>query len=817
MSREIYEVKRERFHLTDRNLYLLEGTWPKGYEAEAVLDGKKISVEAKPQEYVSAMDRFQDMQLTSGMRIQIQVTLPSHLEQYKKLIIYAVDGQSRQKWFSVSVVQLQRKQGKPQYYLEETAVDRKAGTCRLRGWAVYKKPLSIYLEDENKKRLAVQVQRTKRPDVQAQHREARLQEDTGFYVEFPCGNNPYIYLVFDGKNAKTIRKIHLKSSKLMEEKLIRYYHKGTRYLKMHGAGALLQKVVRKATNQEPGPIPYEKWLPKHVPTPGQLENQRRSQFPYSPLISVVVPLYKTPERYLKQMIGSLQNQTYENWELCLSDGSGGESPIKTLLESYQREDHRIKVCFHDKPMQISENTNAAIGLAEGELIAFADHDDVLTPDALFECVKALNEQQEISVLYSDEDKMTMDGNKFFQPHFKPDFNIDLLCTVNYICHLFVVRREIIEQVGMLRKEYDGAQDYDFIFRCVEYAGRKHIYHIPRVLYHWRCHEDSTAENPESKKYAFEAGKKAILAHYDRIGVKASVENGEYLGLYRTHYIRDYDPLISIIIPNKDHTDDLERCIRAIEEKSSYRNYEYVIVENNSTEKTTFAYYRKLEQENPKAHVVYWEGKFNYSAINNFGISHAKGEYLLLLNNDTEIINADCLEELLGYCMRSDVGAVGARLYYEDETIQHAGVVIGFGGIAGHCFVQQKRGESGYCHRIICAQDYSAVTAACMMVKRKAYDMAGGLSEELEVAFNDIDFCLKLQKAGFLVVYNPYAELYHYESKSRGLDDTPEKVARFAREIETFEKRWPEILKDGDPYYNPNLTLDSQDFSLRRNG
>ena len=276
---------------------------------------------------------------------------------------------------------------------------------------------------------------------------------------------------------------------------------------MHGAGALLQKVVRKATNQEPGPIPYEKWLPKHVPTPGQLENQRRTQFPYSPLISVVVPLYKTPERYLKQMIGSLQNQTYENWELCLSDGSGGESPIKTLLESYQREDHRIKVCFHDKPMQISENTNAAIGLAEGELIAFVDHDDVLTPDALFECVKALNEQQEISVLYSDEDKMTMDGNKFFQPHFKPDFNIDLLCTVNYICHLFVVRREIIEQVGMLRKEYDGAQDYDFIFRCVEYAGRKHIYHIPRVLYHWRCHEDSTAENPESKKYAFEAGKK----------------------------------------------------------------------------------------------------------------------------------------------------------------------------------------------------------------------------------------------------------------------------------------------------------------------
>lgn len=419
------------------------------------------------------------------------------------------------------------------------------------------------------------------------------------------------------------------------------------------------------------------------------------------------------------------------------------------------------------------------------------------------------------VIYSDEDKMTMDGNKFFQPHFKPDFNIDLLCTVNYICHLFVVKRDIIDMVGMLRSEFDGAQDYDFIFRCTEQAGREHICHIPRILYHWRCHEDSTAENPESKLYAFEAGKKAVQAHYERIGVKARIQQGEFLGLYRTQFIRDYDPLISIIIPNKDHIDDLKRCIDSIEQKSTYKNLEYIIVENNSTEDQTFAYYKKLEKSNPRARVVYWDGVFNYSAINNFGIREANGEYLLLLNNDTEIINEDCLEELLGYCMREDVGAVGARLYYEDDTIQHAGVVIGFGGIAGHCFVQQKRGVTGYCHRIICAQDYSAVTAACMMVKRKAYEDAGGLSEKLQVAFNDIDFCLKLQRAGYLVVYNPYAELYHYESKSRGLEDTPEKVARFNREIKTFEERWPEILRDGDPYYNPNLTLDSQDFSLRR--
>ena len=512
---------------------------------------------------------------------------------------------------------------------------------------------------------------------------------------------------------------------------------------------------------------------------------------------------------------SLQAQTYGKWELCLSDGSGADSPIRELLKQLQKEESRIKVIDHQEKLQISENTNAAIEAATGEFVVFADHDDELTAHALYECVKVLNEKPETEVLYSDEDKMTMDGHKFFQPHFKPDYNVDLLCTVNYICHLFVAKKTLIDEVGMLRREFDGAQDYDFIFRCVEHAGAKKIHHIPKILYHWRCHEDSTSENPESKLYAFDAGQRAVQAHYDRIGVKVEVSKGEFLGLYRTKFLRDYDPLISIIIPNKDHIDDLKRCIDSIEAKSTYTNYEYIIVENNSEEKETFAYYEQLEAVNPKVHVVYYKGHFNYSAINNFGVQYAKGEYFLLLNNDTEIINDDCLEELLGYCTREDVGAVGARLYYEDDTIQHAGVVIGFGGIAGHCFVQQKRGFTGYCHRIICAQDYSAVTAACMMVKREAFEKVGGLSEELQVAFNDIDFCMKLRQAGYLIVYNPYAELYHYESKSRGLEDTPEKVARFNQEIATFEKRWPDILKNGDPFYNPNLTLDSQDFSLKR--
>ena len=477
------------------------------------------------------------------------------------------------------------------------------------------------------------------------------------------------------------------------------------------------------------------------------------------------------------------------------------------------EEPRIRVVENEKALQISENTNAAMKQAAGDYFVFMDHDDMLTEHALFECAAVINETPEAEVIYSDEDKMSMDGHKFFQPHFKPDFNQDLLCTVNYICHLFVAKRELVEKVGMLRSEFDGAQDYDFIFRCTEEAEK--ICHIPKILYHWRCHEDSTAENPESKQYAFEAGKRAIEAHYQRKGIRANVENGEFLGLYRTKYILDEKPLISIIIPNKDHIDDLDRCVQSVLKKSSYPNLEFVIVENNSTEEKTFAYYEKLQKECSNVHVCYYKGDFNYSKINNFGVRHANGTYLLLLNNDTEMINNDCIEEMLGYCSRSDVGIVGARLYYEDNTIQHAGVVIGFGGIAGHCFVQQPRGNTGYCHRIICAQDYSAVTAACMMVKRSVFEEVGGLTEELAVAFNDIDFCMKVRQKGYLVVYNPYAELYHYESKSRGLEDTPEKQERFHKEIQTFETRWPEILKNGDPYYNPNLSLETQNFSLKR--
>ena len=813
MPKEIFEVVRERFHLSDRTQYIVQGHWPKDAVMEAYLDLHKLKVSVKENENVSALERFKDPEKMQGIQITATVQIPENLEGYHKLVIYEKFSDKKHVWFSITAGELDKKRDKPQVYFEEESAEQ--GTVRIRGWAIAPKPVTVRIFDADKKPVAAEIQRTDRVDVNQLFEEAQDPGKTGFFSEITNVSGKCLYVVFYAGEKKTVHVVPLRKADILAKKLDKYVEKGIRYWKSQGAAALAEKVVTKVKNVRQGPPSYQKWIRHHLPDRNELEKQKKTSFGYRPKISFVVPLYKTPEKYLRRLTESFQEQTYSNWELCFSDGSGAQSPLTELLKELTAKDNRIKYVSHEESLQISENTNSAIEIATGDFIAFADHDDELTPNALFECVKAINEKPQTLVIYTDEDKMSMDGHKFFQPHFKPDYNPDLLCTVNYICHLFVVSRKVIEKVGGLRSEFDGAQDYDFVLRCVEAVKDEEICHIPKILYHWRCHEDSTAENPESKLYAFEAGRRAVQAHYERTGIHAEVFKGEYLGLYRTKFIRDHDPLISIIIPNKDHIDDLKRCMESIEQKSTYKNYEYIIVENNSTDSATFEYYKKLEAENPKVRMVYWDGVFNYSAINNYGASFAKGEYLLLLNNDTEIINPDCLEELLGYCMRKDVGAVGARLYYEDDTIQHAGVVIGFGGIAGHCFVQQKRGTTGYCHRIICAQDYSAVTAACMMVKKSAFDAVGGLSEELAVAFNDIDFCMKLRKAEYLIVYNPYAELYHYESKSRGLEDTPEKVARFNKEIATFEKKWPEILENGDPYYNPNLTLKSQDFSLKR--
>ncbi|HIV25238.1 MAG TPA: glycosyltransferase family 2 protein [Candidatus Scatomonas pullistercoris] len=813
MAQGMMEVTRDRFHLLDPDIYILQGFFPKESRLEAFLDSTPIAAKISDWEAASAWERYQLQTMPAGARrVTVFLRLPENLKSFRQLKLYAAEGKNRKLWYAVRVSELLKKRQGPGYYVEEARLDPADRSFVLRGWTVFRTPVEILVTDGQGRTVPCELLRSRRTDVEELYQEAEIHDQCGFVLRLRGKLPGLLQVEFRSGTASSFLKMRLTRAALLGRRAGQILKKALRYGKIYGIGTVAEKAAGKLFGKKDRPVVYDQWLKKHLPSQGELERQRREKFSYCPLFSVVVPLYRTPEPYLEKLIQSVQAQTYGKWELCLSDGSGPDSPLREILERYIRQDSRIRVRFHDQALKIAENTNEAIRAASGDYLVFADHDDALTPDALYAFAKAANENPETDIFYSDEDKMSMDGGKFFQPHMKPDFNPDLLCTVNYICHLFAARKELVERLGGLRPEYDGAQDYDLILRCTEET--EHICHIPRILYHWRSHEDSTAENPESKRYAFEAGRRAVQAHFDRLGIPAEVTEGEYLGLYRTKYLWKEKPLVSVLIPNKDHTEDLDRCLQSLE-KCTYKNLEYLIIENNSEQEETFRYYRKLESSNPRVRVIEWKEGFNYSAINNFGAEQARGEYLLLLNNDTEIINPDCLEELLGYCMRKDVGAVGARLYYGDDTIQHAGVVIGFGGIAGHCFVQQPRGASGYCHRIICAQDYSAVTAACMMVKKSAFREVGGLTEELAVAFNDIDFCMKLRRAGYLIVYNPYAELYHYESKSRGLEDTPEKKERFNREVALFNSRWPEILEKGDPYYNPNLTLESQDFSLRR--
>lgn len=700
-------------------------------------------------------------------------------------------------------------------------------TITLNGWVVGKKPESqvkFRVEDENRKPVEYKYVKTRRDDVSQIYYGQVYDKDFGFDIQFPYerGRDYYLVIFCDGHKAriryneeliaKRSSVAHKRVQKIKDLMNMETVHVAMDFWKENGLKALILKSKHKLQGLD-NDYDYGEWYDLTKPTDEELEQQKNTHFDYEPKLSIVIPAYKTPEKYLKELLESIFAQTYSNWEICIADGSPAGEGMERVLKRYAARDKRVRYVILGKNMGISGNTNAAMDMATGDFIVLADHDDTLTPNALYEVVKAINADPENDVIYSDEDKLDMDGGALFEPHFKPDFNVDLLTSTNYICHLFVVNTDLADAVGGFRHEFDGAQDYDFIFRCTE-AARK-IYHIPKVLYHWRCHQDSTASNPESKLYAFEAGARAIQAHFDRLGIETeSIEKGVDFGKYHTRFKIQGEPLVSVIIPNKDHHGDLDVCIRSLMEKGTYKNLEIVVVENNSTEPETFAYYEKLKETYSNVKVVTWEREFNYSAINNFGVKAAEGEYLLLLNNDTELIEPDCIQEMLGYCQRPDVGIVGARLLYQDDTIQHAGVVVGFGGIAGHTFIGLHKAENSYFHRAMCAQDYSAVTAACLMTKKQVFEAVGGLSEELAVAFNDIDYCMKVRSLGKLVVYNPYALLYHYESKSRGLENTPEKVARFNREIRIFADKWPEILRDGDPFYNPNLTLRKSNFALR---
>ena len=809
-----------RFHRKDPSVYVVQGYFRgnsiAGSRMEALLDGQALQLEITAREGLGIRQKYfasGDGSEEIDREYDLWITLPDGFEKGRTLKLVQTCDDKKACVYACRVRRMLKERAMPDGYLETFRRDEKR--IYVGGWAVGNSPCRITVTDGRGRVLKSVTEWFYRRDIAENYPELLNEElpeenEYGYEVSFFAGTLKRVKILVSASGQEQIFSLNIRKGIPVQTK----WKKAYIYFKRNGLARTISKIIEKLRNRKNGGEPdYMKWRIKHLPAREELDAQRKSEFKDAPLISIAVPLYHTPPRLLSELAASVRAQTYGNWELCLSDGSGDPKELAELLKKLSNEDPRIRFIASDKALGISDNTNQAVSISRGSFIAFADHDDLLAPFALYECAKRLQEEPETELLYSDEDKVSLDSKTFFQPHFKTDFNIDLLCSMNYICHLTVVSRALIERTGLFRKEFDGAQDYDFILRCAENAVK--ISHIPKVLYHWRSHTGSTSGNPESKRYAFEAGMRAVQAHYDRVGIPADVRKGEYPGLYITSYRMPADlPLVSIIIPNKDHVRDLDRCLTSIFRKATYPRLEILIIENNSTERETFAYYKQLQREHGNVRVLRWEESFNYSGINNFGAGRAEGEYLLFLNNDTQVIAADVIEQLLGPALRDEVGAVGARLFYEDNTIQHAGVVIGYGGIAGHAFQGMGAQANGYFSRIICQSDVSAVTAACMLVKKAVFEEAGGFEEALAVAFNDIDLCLKIRALGKLVVYNPYATMYHYESKSRGMEDTPGKIARFNREADLFLERWPQILKDGDPYYNPNLSLDRNDFALR---
>lgn len=737
------------------------------------------------------------------------------------------------------------------------------GNIHLQGWVLPKDldcEVSFNVKLDNKTDINFKLTRMTRNDVAEVYLENYSgNKNFGFDIEFKYDeNNDYTYnlIISDGidtineKINKRIIDAFNTADRKKKELILSYMNLNTfkraiNFFFKNGIKEFIKKTKRKISGFNVD-YDYSEWYELTKINDEELQNQRNyNGFNIKPFYSIVIPIFDTDEHFLYLLFKSIINQTYQNFEICVADAtnySNNKNNPKLFFErlksgyyrdinAYNYDLNKIKIKYLTENLSIAENTNEAISMSNGEYIVLCDHDDELTLDALYEVTKKINEYPNANLIYSDEDKVDTKDESYFEPAFKPDFNLDMLLSVNYFCHLTIIKRSILGRLYDIdkayeRKEYNGAQDYDLFLRIVNliindsYKDGKYdtstICHIPKVLYHWRCHKLSTSKNTSSKLYAFENGNKTIEEFYKNSKINFSeieyVEKGFDYGLYHTRFKKTHnEELISIIIPNKDHINDLDLTINSVL-KGSYQNIEIIICENNSVEDNTFNYYESISDKRIK--VVYYKGDFNYSKINNYARKFASGNYLLFLNNDVEMIKSDSLHELISYAKRDDVGIVGSKLLYSDKSYQHAGVVIGIGGIADHLFKGINDFDNTYMNRAQIVQDLNAVTAACLMIKAKTFDIVGGFDEKLKIAFNDIDLCLRVRELGYLIVYNPYSSFYHYESKSRGLEDTPEKVKRFNNEFAFFVKRWSDRLNRIDEYYNPNLTLRQNNFALR---
>jgi O-antigen biosynthesis protein len=559
---------------------------------------------------------------------------------------------------------------------------------------------------------------------------------------------------------------------------------------------------------------YQEWIDAHEP-PASLYpalRERSKTWTHQPLVSIVMPTYNTPEKWLRKVIDSVLNQVYENWEFCIADDCSPKSEVRTVLESYAAQDPRIKVAYRSTNGHISASSNTALELAVGEFVGLLDHDDELHPLALYCVVELINQHPDAALIYSDEDKISEDGERS-DPYFKCDFNYDLFLSQNMISHFGVYRTSVMKAVGGFRTGFEGSQDYDLALRVIDHAGHHAVHHVPRALYHWRMIPESTAAGHEAKPYAHIAAMRALDEHLQRNNIDAHTIHAPGTDAFNkvVYALPEALPSVEIIIPTRDSAQLVEQCVESVRNKSSYPNFRITIIDNGSVRQETLDLFARLQQDE-RIKVVRDDSPFNYSALNNRVALASTADFVCLMNNDIEVINADWLEEMVSVALQKNVGAVGAKLLYPDDTIQHGGVVLGVGGIASHAHKHFPNTMAGYFARARLRNAMSAVTAACLLIRTSIYREVGGLDEQLHVAYNDIDFCLRVRKAGYRNVWTPYAELYHHESATRGAEDTPEKIERFTRESELVRARWGDLIMN-DPYYSPNLTLTADDFSF----
>ena len=581
---------------------------------------------------------------------------------------------------------------------------------------------------------------------------------------------------------------------------------GFRYLRKHGTLATWNKIQKKIQYS----IKYKK-LQAQSYSIKELKRQQGVKFDRASKISLVVPLYNTPVRYLHAMIKSVKKQTYMNWELCMADGSDKKHKrVEKICRQYAKSDQRIKYQKLEHNLGISGNSNVCLKIASGDYIGMLDHDDVLHPAALYEVMKVIC-GQDADFIYTDEAVFNSPNTFHIRSrHFKPDFAPDNLLANNYICHFTVFSSELLNKTDGFRNGYDGAQDHELFLRLTKEA--KKIVHIPKILYFWRGHKKSVALNMDAKNYAALSGVRAVSEFLEQEGTKADVINIPDTFIYRIRYELTTLFKVSILIPNFESRGSIVKCLDSLYKKTSYRNFEIIIIQADCSSEDFSDYYKSMQEKWCNIKIVTWNGMLNYSAMMNYGVSFATGECLVFLNNNTAVITEGWIQEMLMYAQRRDVGAVGAKMYYPDDTVQHGGIVMGLDGVAaGYIHRLLKREHTGYAGRLLYAQNFSAVSGACLMIRREVWNKIGGFEEEFEAFFYDVDLCLRLRKSGYLIVWTPFAELYLYEAKNMDIDTKPESTVSMEKDRRLFCARWSDRIIEGDPYYNPNLPLRAEDF------